>query len=359
MTSIVNNIYEVFKGFFGEDKVDYQDNWIYVYWPEVRVTNENNRSIDIYGLYSKIQVLNSGQLCSHKPYFIRDTYNYKQWNGGYMHSHLPRVYSNNGFFTWSDRPCLGTGPINHTISKLRGAVSSNPRAFEDMDIWRIFCWELDKYVHIESLAGGPYYRLESISNLNQSLLSLPEYRSTIYYNLSIYRDADFINEFCRYLIRKKVIKIAYLNGCYYIGDSYCNTALNISDAFIEWYNNEEKYEIVSKEDLIKNNYIQEVVVRGTNLYTTSRSGSSTLDSNIGRSLGFTFKGTPVTMHRQEGDTDESPNTSIILHNYIMGYILYKILIYLNTEYGKSNNNDSAKTSSSEEIITAKKIIKVI
>ena len=100
--SIIDNIYQQFIDYYGEDKVDLQtytpgthhidsytnisrgDKLIFVHWPTVTVTNEYDESIDIWDLYSITVVTPSGHLKG-VPYFNRSTYDYIQWQSDYAH----------------------------------------------------------------------------------------------------------------------------------------------------------------------------------------------------------------------------------------------------------------------------------
>lgn len=128
--STVYQVYEVFQNYFGESQTDLQnlpsdddiaevlDNkgvlmredgscyeangnkfnsvknalavwkpFILVYWPKVKVTNENNRSICIQDLYAKIELDSKGNIPTENRGFLlnRSTYPMDQWMCAYMH----------------------------------------------------------------------------------------------------------------------------------------------------------------------------------------------------------------------------------------------------------------------------------
>ena len=152
-------IFRVFSEYFGEDKVDLQGyrtkaeftNYVLggatpeaalcasviygvpcftllVWFPEVRITNENNKSINVKDLYVKIFIDIHGQL-SGKFYINRATYTHAQLRCGYIHSHVPRLDTLNPALFRT--PCTGEGPINNTISSLNTVY--------DIDLWQLFC----------------------------------------------------------------------------------------------------------------------------------------------------------------------------------------------------------------------------
>lgn len=129
----LDNVYEVFKNFFGEEFVDLQRNYslktaiasmlhemdipvtqegdtkvyelsktqlekvadpfehrkccIYVWWPQVVVTNENDKSITIQDLYALVPVQIDGRIPYEEVGFLlnRATYTRMQFLGNYLH----------------------------------------------------------------------------------------------------------------------------------------------------------------------------------------------------------------------------------------------------------------------------------
>jgi hypothetical protein len=101
---LINDIYQQFIDYFGEDKVDLQkynsrafkfahdysrevhtgDNVILVHWPTVTVTNEYDESVEIWDLYAATVISPSGVLVR-GPIFNRSTYDNIQWQSDYAH----------------------------------------------------------------------------------------------------------------------------------------------------------------------------------------------------------------------------------------------------------------------------------
>lgn len=97
-------VYEIFCDYFGEDKVDMQGFktleqyilngggsitffsgiFLLVWFPEVTVTNENNRSVDIQDLYMKVPIGADGSM-NGSPTMNRATYPLDQFLSDYMH----------------------------------------------------------------------------------------------------------------------------------------------------------------------------------------------------------------------------------------------------------------------------------
>ena len=131
--SIVNNIYQQFIDYFGEENVDIQnyrdiridsyaacncdssDKIILVHWKDVTVTNEYDDSVDIWDLYSATIIATNGKL-RNNPLFNRSTYDNIQWISDYAHSHLSGI--NKSDIRKFRTSCLGSGPIDATIRKI-------------------------------------------------------------------------------------------------------------------------------------------------------------------------------------------------------------------------------------------------
>lgn len=164
--TIINNIID----FFGEEKVDTSTQQVatgvtkvIIHFPLVTVTNEFNESIDITDLFVAIHIDHLGRICKSNGdrdsayispnrliEMVRTSYTRSQLLSRYSHSHLPAEVA-----TWN-HPCLGKGPLNATIKAL--AVNQE----ELIENWTLFCFELNEYIQVESIAGTPYIRLKSV-----------------------------------------------------------------------------------------------------------------------------------------------------------------------------------------------------
>ena len=136
-------------------RIHFNGIFILVHFPRVKITNENDKFVYANHMYAKICVSYNGSMISRFT-LNRAEYSYDHISSDYMHSHIPGIPLRN--FTNFMSPCLGNGPIRGTISNLNREY--------DEDLWGLFCLELDKYIHTESIAGGPYRRLESIYTNN-------------------------------------------------------------------------------------------------------------------------------------------------------------------------------------------------
>lgn len=157
---------------------DLYSGFILVHFPKVRVTNEHNKYVDITHLWVKVPITREGKSSG---YFAlnRSEYPVSHIKADYMHSHVCGINLSNSENFLS--PCLGRGPIRHTINTLALDFDEN--------IWKLFCLELDRYVRVESLLGGPYRRLETIPT------GYTIDRTIINFAPQSYLDIEYDNEF--------------------------------------------------------------------------------------------------------------------------------------------------------------------
>ena len=358
LTKNIYAVYDVFKEFFGSDRVDLQglksreefissyssllsnvanlhtdseinDFCVLVWFPEVKVTNEYNKSITIYDLYARVSIDSLGRCTGLR--MNKATYTVEQWKSRYIHSHLPRLnYDKPQLF---NTPCLGLGPLLYTKEKLYGICS--------LDFWLLFCSELEDYVTVESLNGGPYIRMEEVGNYS------PEDLHTQYYNassleLNSYNLAgpisSMLNDFVKLLL-KDPVPVEYANGSYSLGIPFIQFMLIISDKFINWFNqkgNPHRAKL-GRTYLEENNIIKKYILRDNCLFLPDDSEDSLFTQN-GKDM-FMFKGTMIKLRIIGTDPDATAGVKL-LHLDIVKGIASAILHVLNFKYGRNNEENS-------------------
>lgn len=317
----------------------FKDGFILVHFPHVRVTNEYDKFVDINHLYAKVKILLNGTM---DGYFAlnRAEYSYLHISNNYMHSHVSDIPYRD--FTRFQTPCTGTGPINDTMSNLN-------REF-DSDIWELFCLELSKYVEVESIAGTPYHRLESLGTSSNDIISsrfevinvLPYYGSL---------SNDMLRKFTSYFIKQGKLKFDYRDGSYSLGMSFTEYMLTISNEFIDWYNDQFNKGVYNfnLRRLTENGVLRSCIIAGGRIY---EDGSS---SNVDRYRGYigkkvcTFKGQDVLVSITDINEVEEDNKSFILDTRAALYVLSKILHVINYKYGKPEQTDSEGNRVSEKV----------
>ena len=372
-------VFEIFKDHFGEEFVDLQgfptlsevevaipdsratlrnvtqfinrtnSGFILVHFPSVRITNENDRHTDITHLYAKVPLMIDGRM-EVRFSLNRAEYTTIHLRNNYMHSHISRIPFSD--FTRFQEPCTGSGPINNTMSSLMAQF--NP------DIWRLFCVELDRYVRVESLAGGPYHRLEGLTadggssynridaNIPMCLKLQPEFIGAVRRGGTPLISPTLLASFIAYLINKKVLRFAWGSDGYKLAMSNTNAILVISNCFIEWYNTLVASSVVvpSLDVLKAQNTVRICKMVDGVLQAPYGSAAVTNPQQYEGQLVCTFKGQPVRIHIINEGTQEDENTYTILNVPLIGYILTKILNVVNFRYGRNVNSESERVEGS-------------
>lgn len=327
--------------------------YIIVRFPQVRVTNENYRYVDITGLWVRVTV-NLDGTTNGRFKMLRTEYSFGHWISDYAHSHLP------GIATVFKEPCTGRGPINRTIDT---CITSF-----DEDFWRLYCYELSLFVKVESLEGVPHRKLESIvSNLGNTVNYSTEGR---YPDVMPHiRDSYYLMvlDFIRYLIKKQVLKFSFVGGAFNLGMSYKEERIFISNQFIEWYNLPDnpwktcfpRQSLLNGHFLnfykIDNDRLKIRAIGQANSTYTSRANQIPRYQDL---LCFRFKGEEVRLHIQNPDSENSLDTfesiladnhSILVNKNITDFIVGAILRFLNGTYGnKTKFAITNRTSGGEE-----------
>ena len=306
--------------------VGFNDIFILVHFPHVRVTNEHNRFVDINHLWAKIKVMWDGTM-SGRFTLNRSEYTLLHFRSHYLHSHISSIPKAD--FTQFQNPCTGSGPINGTISTLNRDY--------DEDMWNMFCLELSKYVTVESVAGRPYHYLENLGTRDMQV-GEDKFITYLFPNYCV-NDilSDKFKEFVRYFINSKKLKFNYVNGSYSIGMSLIEFIVLISNEFIKWYNDQfNKGELTTKfEDLKKHGILRECIIdNGKIYYDMNINNANNYAQYIGKQVCM-FKGKEITVDITDITRVENENKSIILDTQTALYILTTILKVLNYRYGRN------------------------
>ena len=156
--------------------------------------------------------------------------------------------TNNG--DWK-QPCLGSGPLVATRNKV---TIPDITIDERLEYLGLYCYELDKYVRVESIEGIPYNRLESVG-LGDSKIVLGNNAVDWYYSRGTTK--LILEDFYKYFISEYEFKLSYINGQYIVGESLPRLLMKMSQYFAVWYNKEgyNKYkkslEYLTKHILVK------------------------------------------------------------------------------------------------------------
>ena len=316
----------------------FNDLFILIYFPTVRITNEFDKYVDIKELWLKVPFNWQGK---GKGYFgvNRSNYPLNQFKHGYMHSHVSSIPRSN--FENFQTPCTGRGPINSTLSTL--AIGY------DEAMWQLLCLELDRYVRVESIDGVPHHRLENIpaSEMEDAKdkFSMQSLRGVVHYS-SIFGREQF-KLFIKYLLETKKIRFNYSNGSYGIGVSFIDTVVLISNVFISWYNTEyNKHTFdLSYHDLVDTGVIKECIITNGKIYiprAVRRGSSDDYQRYVGKKI-CTFKGREITLTIDGvlSSEEESLNRTRILNLQYIEAIVCSILRILNYGYGREERSETS------------------
>jgi hypothetical protein len=351
----IDRVYQLFVEFYGEDRVDLQginskevylqtlkDHYftidgniendyyahencfyvdesykatIYVHWPECIIENERHNTHLIKDLYAKLSLTHDGKMCSTFT-LTRTTYSKIEWLSDYAHSHICGIPVKD--FSCNDEafssPCLGTGPIRDTIANLFNAF--------DINIWRLFCLELDLYVHTESLTGTPYKYLENIGR-NTSMQEIPYatfYKPYIKSDVKIgnINKQQVLNKFVACLLKQKAsyIKPAYSSKeGYFVGFNALLDVVRMSNDFINC-------NLVTEELL--DEFMIDVLYNVKNTgFSYYQQNNSRLDLNaLNKHKVFTFKNKDIMLNVYDDNT--KLNYFKILDPVCVKYILFTL-----------------------------------
>ena len=316
----------------------FNDLFILIYFPTVRITNEYDKYVDIRDLWLKVPFNWQGK---GKGYFgvNRSNYPLNQFQYGYMHSHVASIPRGN--FENFQTPCTGRGPINSTLSTL--AIGY------DEAIWQLLCLELDRYVRVESIDGVPHRRLENIPAPEmgdaRDKFSMQALVGVVHYN-NVFGKEQF-KPFIEYLLKTKKLRFNYSNGSYGLGMSFIDAVVLISNEFISWYNTEyNKHTFdISYADLVSLGIINECIITNGKVYIPRafrRGSSNDYQSYIGEKI-CTFKGREITLTIDGvlSSEEESLNRTRILNLQYIETIVCSILRILNYGYGREERSETS------------------
>lgn len=291
--------------------------YIIVRFPEVTITNEYDASITVKNLYTRIKVTGKGTLAERFG-VIKSDFSKEEFCSMYIHSHVTRLNYNN--VAEFKKPCLGNGPLSNTTRTLSIEF--------DESIWMLFCLELQKWVRVESLVGGPYTYIRSIGKDSYTLLGL-----TYTYNTKCpYALEKDMPSVIKYLLDNNVLTYNFAGGSYGLAGSYRDYLIKVSNAFIDWFNTCPHE--VTLSQLLNEELLIKVYLNNDRALCTSTlySHSLKISECEGREL-FTFKGSPVHFHVNMKDVKRDEGFYVIC-NSLFSYIVDNIIRVLNYEYKK-------------------------
>lgn len=320
---------------------------IYVWFPKVKVSNENNRSIYIWDLYVHVDINLKGCIPyeSYGMRWNRATYDEAQFQSGYMHSHISSLnYADLSIFSV---PCLGTASIRDTIQSLK---------IESSDaMWMLFCEELSRAVTVESLQGVPYKRLEQVGNYASSryyqrffIPIINVYNRPWSYDQSLLRcygmDSTslpaLLKQFTVYYLQHGHFLACFQCGEFRVGMSYYDYMLDVSNAFIDFYNQRLKGNKHKLDFFYNTTFLRRVFVENRQFKDFSEERQlRDLSAYQGKYI-LTFKGKRILL-RIISENHNLPTPTTLLNESVAMHVLLQILKILNFRFKNARNTNTS------------------
>lgn len=285
---------------------------IIVYYPEITLTNEYKEEHTIYDVYIKIQ-LREHRITNFT--INRSTYSKTEILSGYIHSHTAhrniRTYSSD-FREYTDM-CLGTGPIRTTLDTLRNIDCP-------IEMIGLFCQELDNYLKVESLAGGPYIKM-SVLKTQQSYK--PIYTTT---EDNCYIKPNTAKQCALAIIKAGFLTFSNRNGTLVISNPYIELLQKVSEIV-------KNLDITEYSNFYARNKVQ-CIFSGMECKILKENTENINWDALKNKKVLVFKGKTILLKIL--DTQEQDDYVTILKPEIVESLLYYVTLYLNT-YGYSKH----------------------
>ena len=297
---------------------------VVIHYPEAVIENEYGHNTLLRDLFVRVPLDKTGKIASSFR-FIRATYTKSELEIGYMHSHCQSITNPS---EWK-LPCLGTGPIRNTMTSLM----VNP----DLITYRAFFWELDKMVHVESLAGVPYLKLDGVISPSTRLEKTTHCPNTNMYDIiKMHRQALF--HFIKSYLSTTRLKLAYDGKMIILGEPFVEWLVSFTQYM-------KKYALVAIDKAQDNSFMlmfhsfaQEFIVKDNTLFTVREtSRARRLSTYTGMPI-IVFKGIPFTFNMVNSEDRTRENVVYLIHPSIGYYIVASLINYLNIAFDYDTEN---------------------
>lgn len=331
-------IVTLIKPLISKLKEDIAIGFIYVHFPIITITNDYGKQHTIKDVYVRINLSREGAIINTSFNVTKACFTDAEWKNNYIHSHITSFKKENPF----QSPCLGNGPINNTSAYLRMK--------ENDYLWPLFCHELENYLQVESIKGGPYQRLENLNTKKEHIItsftSVTNRGKLINLDVSE-RFKEMFKGFLQHLIVEAPFLFLVQDGEYQLAESFIDTMIKISNSFIDYYNKEFKTDVDTTFNyLIDRNILFKGTVKGFNIHAYDNSLNL---SNFSSSFLLTFKGTNIYTYLSSNSNPEL-GESIFLNINIVNEIINTLLTYIN--YGQYKIGTNSITSSLDKKIVS-------
>jgi len=306
--------------------------YIFIKFPEVTLTNEESNQHTIKDLFVKIRLACNGKLMDSIE-GTRSHYTFSEFMVSYRHSHLSSSYENRDLRRFTTF-CLGDGPLIATTNTLK--LDSNEV------YWELFCSQLDSYVTIESLDGGPYIHMRDIPDGVNTSVSFDQYN----YNCSspiVLRDGYRIEEFMKFLTLNTPLQFVEQGGNVRLGYTPKERLRIFTNAYLEFMRVKYPSEPMPTNLLIPvrvhNNQVQRIL---TNRESSKLNVARAVNSECVKVLNF--KGEDVFLGielPEEANIQNIEGTFYVLNEAVLasiGLFINKLLTYDRTIRNSATSN---------------------
>lgn len=205
------------------------------------------------------------------------------------------------------------------------------------DLWALFCYELEECIKVESLTGGPYIRIDELC----------EGEVTVYSDLGITEaspwDSTVEKELIQNVINSGKLEFKWENGAYSVCNSVADLMTIVSTEFFKIckeYNENSSLPRISTFSC----YFCNAVISGQNIKVVSGCSELTHAVGLNNTVLFTFKGAPVKLRILDVDDVSTKNTKTFLKIPYVASIISKINNLANYYYGNNKTRAKIKTA---------------
>lgn len=292
-------------------------------FPKVTVTNENGQFTLLKNLFVRFFIKQDGTFYDKEITMNKSTYSYAHFINSYIHSHCCGMYNETP--SAFQHCCLGTGPINNTIENLLVEYSEEQ--------WMQFCYDLEKYVTIESKAGVPYYSLETCNN-EYIMGYIIRFGSWIPNSQNTF---GFSKDFILYLLNNKLVSFTWQDNHWVLTDNIYKIAINITSAFLQWSKEHLGIEEKNLIDFYRHKDIKfkQFYYYNNAMYSISSHNNINTSEYEGLPV-LTFKGKEYVLEIEPAK-HISPKSVIVLSEEVIINIVTTLLYYLNAKYYEYNH----------------------
>lgn len=205
------------------------------------------------------------------------------------------------------------------------------------DLWALFCYELEECIKVESLTGGPYIRIDELCGGEV----------TIYSDLGIIEafpwDSTVEKELIQNVINSEKLEFKWENGAYSVCNSVADLMTVVSTEFFKICKEHNENSSLPKISTFSC-YFCNAVISGQNIKVVSEWSELTHAVGLNNTVLFTFKGAPVKLRILDVDDVSTKNTKTFLKIPYVASIISKINNLANYYYGNNKTRAKIKTT---------------